>query len=820
MPRFPTAIRTILQQEAQTSRRSTRNTAASALPADPSTQAHQDSETNNADTQDLRDFLERNLGEEDNEDDADNHSDSDSADDDDDDDEEDRDDVERQVSEVFDANIQVGTRKGYRRSQAKFAVWIYEQATGLSNTEGRTIYQNLLHIELYSALESSNELGKDLIEAALPFIKRTSADFHPILLHNLNARQFISFLLSFTPSGVYNSKSFYGGFRAALFDLFRESDVVESDTFKKHLKKSFSGLKKKAQQYKDVSGTRLGEGKKALPFDLYKKLCEWMISDGSKLSLFSWAFLTITWNLCCRSKNTVHIHRNHISWEGDSLIIQFAHSKTDQQGMNEAFKRHIFANNLSPTICPVLALSVYLATTPISHHQNGKLFGGKNQYSRFRKHLMSLVRSHVDEILSMGIDPSDIGVHSIRKGSATYVMNGTTSAPSIAALCNRAGWTMGKVRDTYLNYEAAQDQYVGRIVCGLNVNSYQFSASPPHFLSSIGDEEIFNDMSTVFPFVISIEHRLFVRFCLASLIMSKDFLGQKMGQRSPMRSNVVMQGRLRCDLSSVTIKYAHQESDVIHTGIPAHVIVLVNQERQRERLEQIYALLSTKMDETSVKIIDAVRADLDSRGIHGGDVSVIRFQDILRPFHNQLNALSESIANIRSASNPVSTGESTTQEETRDILTYRWGEDNKFRRLPENYKFNRDMTLLQAWQHWHHGHSITVDNVNQHIPPLKRIEQLDITDSRRDVKGKMRPIRDTEVRYWQFLRKACCDLDAAAEVRGRPSIAEINSMYASEQVSAILPPVTTDRDRERRANELSWQYAAKVMQERKRRRLT
>jgi hypothetical protein len=162
------------------------------------------------------------------------------------------------------------------------------------------------------------------------------------------------------------------------------------------------------------------------------------------------------------------------------MVIQFAHSKTDMRGTEEAFKRYIYANPENPTICPILALSVYLATTP-TRGNTGKLFGGTNQYERFRKQLQALVNMHQLEIRGMGVDPKDIGVHSIRKGAATYVCSGTTCAPSIAAVCNRAGWTMGKVKDTYIRYESAMDEYVGRMVCGLNINSFKFSVSPPFF---------------------------------------------------------------------------------------------------------------------------------------------------------------------------------------------------------------------------------------------------------------------------------------------------------------------------------------------------
>jgi len=465
-------------------------------------------------------------------------------------------------------------------------------------------------------------------------------------------------------------------------------------------------------------------------FSVYEKLCTWLVKDGSKEAIFSWAFLTLTWNLCCRSKNTILIHRNHISWEGDCLTIQFAHSKTDQQGFNEAFKRHIYANAINPHICPVLALSVYLSINPV--RTQGKLFSGAAQYARFRKNLLSLVRKYDDELIRMGVDPAEIGVHSIRKGAATYVMNGTTSSPSLAGLCNRAGWTMGKVKDTYLQYEAAQDQYIGRIICGLNVNSYTFSASPPYFSSNSNEQDIQHDANGVFPFVIDVNYRLLTRFCLASLIYHKAFLMQTLGARSPFRSNTLLTNLLRSDPQNVIIKYAHEDSDVVLTGIPVHVIVLVNQERERVRLEEIYLLLSGRIDATSDRIVGSVREDLDSRGIHGGDVSVNRLQELLRPMQTQLNTLVNDQNNLRSQPSPATNPSTEPRSEHVDILMFQWGD--KFRRLPEGFKFNRNMSLLQAWIQWHHGCTYLTHNIG----PLKRVEQIDITDFRRDSKGQKR----------------------------------------------------------------------------------
>ena len=44
------------------------------------------------------------------------------------------------------------------------------------------------------------------------------------------------------------------------------------------------------------------------------------------------AFITLTWNLVCHSKNTVNINPNHISWYKHALAILFGHTKTDVEG--------------------------------------------------------------------------------------------------------------------------------------------------------------------------------------------------------------------------------------------------------------------------------------------------------------------------------------------------------------------------------------------------------------------------------------------------------------------------------------------------------
>ena len=40
---------------------------------------------------------------------------------------------------------------------------------------------------------------------------------------------------------------------------------------------------------------------------------------------------------------------------------------------------------------------------------------------------------------------------------------------------------MGSVKERYLQFEKAGDQYLGRVVSGLDVNDVSFAVSPPYF---------------------------------------------------------------------------------------------------------------------------------------------------------------------------------------------------------------------------------------------------------------------------------------------------------------------------------------------------
>ena len=92
-----------------------------------------------------------------------------------------------------------------------------------------------------------------------------------------------------------------------------------------------------------------------------------------------------------RSNSFANIMFQHISWEMDTLVVQFAQHKGDKKG-HVRFGRHVYANPGDPKICPVLAVAVLIFSK--THRAAGgcqQLFEGAKAESRFSDMLISTI---------------------------------------------------------------------------------------------------------------------------------------------------------------------------------------------------------------------------------------------------------------------------------------------------------------------------------------------------------------------------------------------------------------------------------------------
>ena len=138
-----------------------------------------------------------------------------------------------------------------------------------------------------------------------------------------------------------------------------------------------------------------------------------------------------------------------------------------------------------------------------------------------------------NESSCLGCKPNEIGTQSIRKGAATYC-TGMMNGPSIVQIFIRAGWSLGQIQDRYLFNGNGGDQFVGRVVCGLNNTSIDFQTLPPHFITNtlITNEEWnqilpnYNDYPHCFKQV--------ALFLLASIVYHEDYLRSNLCSKHPL----------------------------------------------------------------------------------------------------------------------------------------------------------------------------------------------------------------------------------------------------------------------------------------------
>lgn len=147
----------------------------------------------------------------------------------------------------------------------------------------------------------------------------------------------------------------------------------------------------------------------------------------------------------------------------------FPKHKGDQEG-RDGMARHVFANTVSPEICPILSLGVLVLTAGVRHDgASNLLFGNSHGESRFTKWLVPVCKESADELLEHSVSFSDIGTHSFRKGVASF-LSGMVSGPSPIAIYLRAGWSLG-VQKRYILEGGGGDQLAGRAATGIDINS-------------------------------------------------------------------------------------------------------------------------------------------------------------------------------------------------------------------------------------------------------------------------------------------------------------------------------------------------------------
>ena len=165
-------------------------------------------------------------------------------------------------------------------------------------------------------------------------------------------------------NGNYLTSTAYGGFRSALFHVYRMSGTPIPDEMRKEIAQFMSGMKRTVAASRATNGQSLDEGKKSMSVEVYTKMCELLYKGKGADCIFAHAFLTMEWNLLARSDNCLNMKVAHVHWSNDALLFYFAKSKGDQVGARSDHPWHVYSNPKHPELCPVLALAEFVLCNP------------------------------------------------------------------------------------------------------------------------------------------------------------------------------------------------------------------------------------------------------------------------------------------------------------------------------------------------------------------------------------------------------------------------------------------------------------------------
>lgn len=286
----------------------------------------------------------------------------------------------------------------------------------------------------------------------------------------------------------------------------RHSTTKDFDTL---LTQYIDGLMRRANKARQLGEGNAHSGSRAIQWAFYILLTDWFYALPGDDGIFASAWAKVVVNMACRGDTAGKIHLKHLTLAdaGDCFGIPNCQSKDNQTGTDpgKTIARACYANPFVFGADWVSSTFHHLVLNPeLIRDVDGPLFKGdrKSQAERFSRILNRVLDLNVDEQgkplceTKFGIPKKDITLYSLRKCSHSRLSTGTTAAPNSAAACLREGHALGGVRQSYIQMEQAANEYSGRIVAGLDVNSEYFSGSHPDFVPIDKEEILHRNIST------------------------------------------------------------------------------------------------------------------------------------------------------------------------------------------------------------------------------------------------------------------------------------------------------------------------------------
>ena len=512
-------------------------------------------------------------------------------------------------------------------------------------------------------------------------------------------------------------------YKSALVWLYKEKKIIFPPEVHQGIETLLQGYKRKVSELKLAGKMPVFEGKHHLTYEGYRKLAESLLSAQPFVrTLFGWPYLVLQWNLLARTATVSAMMMEHVSWEGDALLVSTPKHKGDQEGV-KCFARHVYANPLSPVICPVLALAVLIFTRVLRYDPdaepqslpNYRVFDGSSNDDRWSQLLGQVIGSLSEEdVRLLGAEKKQIGSHSVRKGGATYCA-GMVNGPSSIQVFLRAGWSLGNVQDRYLFAGAGGDQLTGRALSGLPFTDSSFASLPPHF-NAAGLELI--DWPAVLPpyarFPQTFKRSL--PFLLASICYHEQWLRELLPAHHPLFNTYLFASGAVAILKSHVLTGCGfcPVTGLTATGIPPHLAITNELTRAMQQTSLMKEALLSKCAELPSELVNVL---LSKFSINGAlPVTLSDLKAVLQ------EAVAVMRTELRQALPPTSSrAPAAPLHPDHDLRFDTWHWAEHFHPVPEGWVFP-SIDAKAMWNLWHFGH------VGDRIRPLRHLVMMDIKE--------------------------------------------------------------------------------------------
>jgi hypothetical protein len=277
--------------------------------------------------------------------------------------------------------------------------------------------------------------------------------------------------------------------------------------------------------------------------------------------------------------------------------------------------------------------------------------------------LTRLLKAKEHEIRSEGFEISQIGSHSIRKGSSSYLTS-LPGGPPAAAIMIRGGWSMGNVKDRYFKYIEAGDQYCGRCLTCSPVLSASLAASPPffEFENQYEDDYLnqtcalqFGQLYDVFGF------GKLLRMCVASLVYHHEWFDSHLYNNHVLfQTSTILRNQTFVNRMSSLVKVTYPWNDMAHSfsGVPPHTSLL--QELQTIKVDQRDLINN---------FVTRVKTALEGFGLDADRISMEqRIKNLLTDFAEKM----DNLYGKGGAIDTIAATDEGTTEDTEETGKYRW----------------------------------------------------------------------------------------------------------------------------------------------------